>query len=1383
MASEQPERAEQVRNARKKVRREENIPPPRASLRIGSVESEKSQEEQMQQTQVVVKQLYLPASSSSSTSTTGNTTTTTTTTASKRHSRLRQSSSSSSASSPLQPRFAQSSPSSTTSDQWLPEKQPVSISTMISSPVEEDRARAINPPVREQPEIVQPSAAASTFTAVPANPPIKAATTNEQLSPPVDLASAISSFRSSTNTPLALLLPATTTTKHGRTRSRHTRSGSSISGFTSTANSNTAVVQGMMPLGEENVAEEVRERSRTDDADGRVQEWEMGTLNGTGVGAGAGAGTGSIRAVQPLSSPSSDRFRQSGFTFGRAAAAVTTGEMEGSDEAGFGMPLLPAEHSVIKDNTFSFPAMVTPHAAAPGTSFSFPQSKSLAPARTNIEHDNKETPSSRPPLNACAKSPAEQLDGRVPRATLTMPLPLPVPQVTVVPSTPIGEDTFRYGDGAASGSAYGLGFGFGDNDDDDNNNSGSKADYGSGSTRKAGDEFTFPAFPMAFAGQDVNVSGSKVDMLVDVERNRGEDECGKNGREDEKSRFHGFTFGSARQGSSSPPLPTGLVTTMEQEMPTADTRRRRHSHTRSTSISTRAAFIPTTSSASALLSSSEPMGRALSRSPSPSDHAIDVRGGGGSGEQHETMEERQRTLFALEGREGRVSPSAAGGEGDTPRWLAGLQAFAGTGIGGAGVGDAIRTSKRSSRRRSRIGGVSETTTMVEIALPPMDDDDDSPGLSAAAVGQGQGEATGGLATTPNPTDGFFPLSPLAPVSPSRFPARHTDARGNPIPLAAQVTGAHHLPPPSAFHFSDVATATGPAPPLGACALNELGIEGLLASTSMASQATNLGTLIEEDESEVVAAEPGVDDALEAGREREKEKGMAGSVFTPDRAKHSASGMADSPDVSSATSFRIRPLRLLSMSSNSTNSFSSTPMDQDAQSVGSRRSLSIEALRSPSTGKATENGTHVTPLSLSDPPKRFSIKRNSAGMGSKLFSSYTSDSGSNKRSSVASSHTSGSRVLNEVEETPRSHNEKEDIRSFALLRRRSMSVSGQNPIPSSSGETVDELKRFVTHLEMEKHTMQEDIEGWQSRCRGLEMQLKHEKEQGVFLRERVRKLGDHLSSLSGLATSSTPTSPYHAQTDSPSSNITSIVQSPTQAALMRNELFKLTSVIAQLTAEKEQARAEAATLRAKLEMDERAVILNPTLRTSAEEHESQGVEHEKVDNPPPTRSVLGYISPTPSRIAKVEPENDIVARIRGFSFPRGPISSSSSSSSVPATTSRASVVRNAFFTAAPTIQPDSPICTTMFGMPSSAQCDDDAAVEDDPTAFQIPLGHATSIDDPPAELLPLDYKAYAPRQIPPSSSALFSIADKLPALSRCIGFENTCGSCRGKVFHL
>ncbi|KAJ9093184.1 hypothetical protein QFC21_006501 [Naganishia friedmannii] len=1355
MAPEHQERAEQVRNARKKVRRgsephkvayvvadvryfirqlrsfrahkhptvigsQENTPPSpaTATLGTGSEWGVKNKEDQIQQDQV--KQFAsLPSLSSSSASTTSNTATSTTTTASKRHSRLRQSSSSSSASSPLQPRFAQSSPYST-SDQRFPEKCPEVMT--IPSQVE-DNVKGSVLSTADQLEVIPTSQSDKTYVAVPANTPIIAGNANELPLAPIAAASAPAAINlpSSSSAPLALLLP-TSTTKHGRTRSRHTRSGSSISGFGfkngSSSSSNSSV--GVQATTGQKGADRERagagkESLMVVEDDGRG--WET-RLSG-GPGPAAGTGTGSIRAVQQMPSPL-EGMRQSGFSFGRAAAATTvTGEEQDNDHAGLAMPVLPASSSLLltpppqkaqrtdptedecdnlltsNDQTFSFPDAAT--------SFSFPQSRSHATARTSNDDGNMD---GLRPLNAFTKPPPAQLVMPSPfSATLSMPLP--VPELTVVPSTPIGEETFRYGNNGSAGSIYGLGFGF------FNNASGSEEEYGYGPAMQAGEEFALPAFPTAFAGQDVDVSEKQpVDMAFAVEREEGEttslgDGRG-NGNEDEKSRFKGFSFGSARQETSPPPPPTGLVPVMEQEKPSADTRRRRHSHTRSTSISTRAAFIPNTSISALLSSSSETTGRALSRSPSPSDHLMEMQMGA---QQPETMEERQRALFALEGRDGRVSPSA-GGEGETPRWLAGLQAFAGVGSGGVGIGEASRTTKRSSRRRSRIGGVSETTT-VEIALPPMDDDD-LPTMSSLSVGQGQGEAgySGGLATT------------------------------------------------------------GPAAPLGACGLNGLGIEGLMASTSMASQATNLGTLIEEDESEVAAPEPRIDEEREDG---EKEKMLVNSVFTPDRALQLAIGTADSPDVHSATSFKIRPLRLLSMSSNSTNSFSSAPADQDAQSVGSRRSLSIEALISPSTGKAIENASHVTPLALSDPPKRFSVKRNSAGMGSKLFSNYTTDfAGNNKRSSVASSHTSGSRVLNEVEDTPHGNNEKDDLRSSSAFRRRSMTISGQNLITttsSSSGETVDELKRLVAHLEMEKHTMQEDIEGWQSRCQGLEMQLKHEKEQGVFLRERVRKLGDHLSSLSGLATSSTPSSPYHA----PNELSSSVVQSPKQVALMRNELFKLTSVIAQLTAEKEQAKAESAALRAKLESNNRVERSGPTMFASPslpvarihpveEERKAQAAVEtdQRRENPLTPRSVLEYNDgATLSRISaagKLEGKTN-ADRIRGFSFPRGSIPSRG--------------VKNAFLTTSALAAAGSPVRTTF------AQSSETFDEEDDSTAFQIPSTHAC---DPSAGgLPPLDYKGYA-RQIP--SLSAFTIADTLPSSrSRCIGFENTCGSCRGKVFHL
>lgn len=210
------------------------------------------------------------------------------------------------------------------------------------------------------------------------------------------------------------------------------------------------------------------------------------------------------------------------------------------------------------------------------------------------------------------------------------------------------------------------------------------------------------------------------------------------------------------------------------------------------------------------------------------------------------------------------------------------------------------------------------------------------------------------------------------------------------------------------------------PPIGLAVGLPLG-----ASTSMASQATALGTLLEEDE--------------ELAPER---------VRTPERG---VGGMASPPSAGN-TSARIRPLRLVSMSSTPTGAASVASVgndDRDGGSIGSRRSLSFEG---------------ASPVAFMRDTRRFSRRRSP--------SVSTSSAEGGKRCSTTSSD---SRVLHDVEEG--------EVRP---------------------GSEVAELKRLVEQLEMEKQTMQEDIEGWQARCQGLEMQLKHEKEQGVFLRERVRK---------------------------------------------------------------------------------------------------------------------------------------------------------------------------------------------------------------------------------------------------------------------------------------
>lgn len=294
---------------------------------------------------------------------------------------------------------------------------------------------------------------------------------------------------------------------------------------------------------------------------------------------------------------------------------------------------------------------------------------------------------------------------------------------------------------------------------------------------------------------------------------------------------------------------------------------------------------------------------------------------------------------------------------------------------------------------------------MEITLPAMEDSDDETGDAEGTAPESTPDAGSSLAA--------FRMSPnIASPIPT--------ASGRPFSFPGPTTAAD-------THPSNPGLGIGLA----------LGIGALGASTSMASQATNLGTLMEEDE-EVVPAEDGM-----SGHATDP-----AGIFTPDRS--GVRGVTSPSSVTSSnTSFKIRPLRLVQNTSISTVSGSVSSTEVDLRD--SRRSLSIDT---------------PSPVGQIIAAKRFSWRR--------------TESFAAKRSSTASSL--DSRVLHDVEDA-------EPRRAVAF---------------PDVGPSVEELKRQVEQLEMEKQTMQEDMDGWQARCHGLEMQLKHEKEQGVFLRERVRK---------------------------------------------------------------------------------------------------------------------------------------------------------------------------------------------------------------------------------------------------------------------------------------
>lgn len=169
----------------------------------------------------------------------------------------------------------------------------------------------------------------------------------------------------------------------------------------------------------------------------------------------------------------------------------------------------------------------------------------------------------------------------------------------------------------------------------------------------------------------------------------------------------------------------------------------------------------------------------------------------------------------------------------------------------------------------------------------------------------------------------------------------------------------------------------------------------------------------------------------------------------------------------------------------------------------------------------------------------------------------------------------------------------------------------------------------------------------------------------------------------------------------------------QLALMRTEIFKLTTTLAQLDAEKQAATHQVETLRAELREHGRPEGVD-SWAPVVEEGEAFAFPEYTSPSPVRTREVVG----------------DDAHRIRAFAFPRGPVAAAAAKPAKP-------------------VPPTKPT----YGSVTNT----DTSVE-----FQLP---------PETQH---EYGGYA-KDLPRG----FTMAAPL----RCISFEHTCGSCRGKVFVL
>ncbi|KAK8858527.1 hypothetical protein IAR55_002754 [Kwoniella newhampshirensis] len=166
------------------------------------------------------------------------------------------------------------------------------------------------------------------------------------------------------------------------------------------------------------------------------------------------------------------------------------------------------------------------------------------------------------------------------------------------------------------------------------------------------------------------------------------------------------------------------------------------------------------------------------------------------------------------------------------------------------------------------------------------------------------------------------------------------------------------------------------------------------------------------------------------------------------------------------------------------------------------------------------------------------------------------------------NTGSGRVLNEVEEA------EEDKASSSPQSANNDTGHADQPLSTAplgsqdARQPRDEMSRFSfddgmqwrdahMELEMEREALKEDVEVWRSRCQDLEQMLAAERRESAILRDRVRKLGNRLSSVSSVPTGLSDTRAAESQL------ITE----------MREQLFTLTSSLEQERRAKEAVLAQ------------------------------------------------------------------------------------------------------------------------------------------------------------------------------------------------------------------
>ncbi|WVQ65713.1 uncharacterized protein L199_003891 [Kwoniella botswanensis] len=179
------------------------------------------------------------------------------------------------------------------------------------------------------------------------------------------------------------------------------------------------------------------------------------------------------------------------------------------------------------------------------------------------------------------------------------------------------------------------------------------------------------------------------------------------------------------------------------------------------------------------------------------------------------------------------------------------------------------------------------------------------------------------------------------------------------------------------------------------------------------------------------------------------------------------------------------------------------------------------------------------------------------------------------------------------------------------------------------------------MEMEREALKEDVELLKNRCASLEEKLEMERKESTVLRERVRKLGDRLSSVSSVPTDRSSSDSHAAESR--------------LIAEMREQLFNLTTSLEAERRAKEAALSKLADMQRPAQPSSlfNVAVDDESVFTAKSEHQvllTPSIASPVIIPPSPLAQLAS--SPPMEGSTQSTPDPNL-ARMKGWGFPREP----------------------------------------------------------------------------------------------------------------------------------